>query len=286
MRASRLKLLFGLILLLTSCPLPAIGEEDGKKPPTVCELIDEAAGRHGIPAEFFTRLIWQESRFRPAAVSPKGAQGIAQFMPGTAKLRGLADAFDPLEAIPASAKYLAELTRRFGNHGLAAAAYNAGEQRLTDWLSQRSGLPLETRDYVLIITGRSAEDWTRFDPNTFPNGLLPGPPVIRNCLETLTLLAKPGVGAARLEKVPQADWAPWGAQVAGNFSMDRALRSYALLQERHRGVIGDKRPMVVRTINRSRGQAPFFQVRVPAESREEAAEFCRQLRTPCVVFKN
>ena len=67
MRASRLKLLFGLILLLASSPLPAIGEEDGKKPPTVCELIDEAAGRHGIPAEFFTRLVWQESRFRPAA---------------------------------------------------------------------------------------------------------------------------------------------------------------------------------------------------------------------------
>jgi hypothetical protein len=44
--------------------------------------------------------------------------------------------------------------------------------------------------------------------------------------------------------------------------------------------------MIVRTINRSRGQAPFFQVRVPAESREEAAKFCQQLRTPCIVFKN
>jgi hypothetical protein len=286
MRTSRLKPLFGLIFLLICSPLPGIAEEEEKEPPTVCELIDEAARLHGIPAEFFTRLVWQESRFRPGAISPKGAQGIAQFMPGTAKLRGLVDPFDPHEAIPASARYLAELTRHFGNHGLAAAAYNAGEQRLTDWLSQRSGLPLETRDYVLIITGRSAEDWTRFDPNRFPNGLLPGPPILRSCLETSALLARPGTGAERLEKVPQADWAPWGAQVAGNFSMDRALRNYALLQERHREVLGDKRPMIVRTINRSRGQAPFFQVRVPAESREQASKLCQQLRTPCIVFKN
>jgi hypothetical protein len=286
MRASRMKLLCSLILLLTPSALPAFAEDEEKKSPTVCELIDESARLHRISAEFFTRLVWQESRFRPGAVSPKGAQGIAQFMPGTAKLRGLLDPFDPIEAIPASAAYLGELTRRFGNHGLAAAAYNAGEQRLTDWLAERSGLPLETRDYVLIITGRSAEDWTRFDPNAFPNGVLPGPPVIRNCLETSTLLARSGVGMARLEKVPQADWAPWGAQVAGNFSVDRALRSYRLLQERNRAVIGAKRPMVVRTVNRSRGQAPFFQIRVPAQSREEAAKLCREMRAPCVVFKN
>lgn len=302
MRARTLKLLrSGLFLLVVagassgfaqngaepaSASAAAEADEGEKKPPTVCELIEGASRLHGVPVDFFTRLVWQESRFRPNAVSPKGAQGIAQFMPGTAKLRGLADPFDPHEAIPASAKYLAELTRRFGNQGLAAAAYNAGEQRLMDWLSDRSTLPLETRDYVLTITGRAADEWTRFDPNVFPNGVLPGPPVRRNCLETAALLARPGAGMASLEKVPRADWAPWGAQVAGNFSVDRALRSYALLQERHRAVIGGKRPMVVRTINRSRGQAPFFQVRVPAQSREEAAKLCQELRTSCVVFKN
>jgi hypothetical protein len=286
MRGSRLRLLYGLIFLLTSSALPGFAEDDEKKSPTVCELIDEASHLHGVPAEFFTRLLWQESRFRPSAVSPKGAQGIAQFMPGTAKLRGLVDPFDPIEAIPASAKYLAELTRRFGNHGLAAAAYNAGERRLTDWLAAQSYLPLETRNYVLIITGRTAEEWTHFDPNRFPNGVLPGPPVIRDCLATSALLARPGAGTQRLEKFPQADWAPWGAQVAGNFSMERALRNYAMLQERYRAVIGDKRALVVRTINRSRGQAPFFQIRIPAETREEAAKLCRDLRTSCVVFKN
>src|SRR5205814_6611619 len=69
--------------------------------------------------------------FRSAgAVSPKGAEGIAQFMPGTAAERGLANPFDPEQAIPHAARFLAELKRRFGNLGMAAAAYNAGPARV------------------------------------------------------------------------------------------------------------------------------------------------------------
>jgi hypothetical protein len=64
------------------------------------------------------------------------------------------------------------------------------------------------------------------------------------------------------------------------------LRSYALLQKQNRTVIGDRKPMVVRTLNRSRGRAPFFQIRVPAQSREEAAKLCQQLDVSCIVFKN
>ena len=105
------------------------------------------------------RLIWKESLFDPGAVSPKGAQGIAQFMPGTAKLRGLDDPFDPPKALAASAAYLAELRQGFGNLGLAAAAYNAGEERVRKWLARQVGLPYETQDYVLSITGHSHEEW-------------------------------------------------------------------------------------------------------------------------------
>ena len=70
----------------------------------------------------FVRLIWRESRFNPSAVSPKGAQGIAQFMPGTAGERGLLDPLNPVQALPKSAEFLAELRSQFGNLGLAAAA--------------------------------------------------------------------------------------------------------------------------------------------------------------------
>ena len=85
--------------------------------------------------------------------------GIAQFMPDTAERVGLDDAFDGREALPASGKLLRTLIDRFGNLGLAAAAYNAGPKRVSDWLAQRSGLPKETRDYVSVITGKPVEEW-------------------------------------------------------------------------------------------------------------------------------
>jgi soluble lytic murein transglycosylase-like protein len=273
----------------TASPLAATAEpSDEPVAKTVCELIEAAAEAHRIPVDFFTRLIWQESSFRTGALSPKGAQGIAQFMPGTAALRGLADPFDAHQAIPASADYLGDLSARFGNLGLAAAAYNAGEQRVEDWLAG-GGLPLETRDYVLRITGRPAEEWTVFDPNTYPRGILPGPKVERGCLELAAILAKPGAGSQMVEGVKQAPWAPWGAQVAGNFSLDRALASYAALQERHPEILGGKAAMVVRAVNRSRGRAALFQIRAPAASRDEATDLCRKLKAAggaCVVFRN
>ena len=104
--------------------------------------------RTGCLSIFFVRVIWQESRFNALAVSPKGAQGIAQFMPRTADWRGLSNPFDVIAALKASASYLRDLRNRFGNLGLAAAAYNAGPQRVQDWLSARGGLPKETRRYV------------------------------------------------------------------------------------------------------------------------------------------
>jgi soluble lytic murein transglycosylase-like protein len=81
---------------------------------SICLLVDSAAQAHGLPIEFFTRLIWQESRFNKNAVgsitrSGQRAQGIAQFMPGTASERGLFDLYDPVAALPKSAEFLGEL---------------------------------------------------------------------------------------------------------------------------------------------------------------------------------
>jgi hypothetical protein len=125
-----------------------------------CHALREAAEASGIPVPFFARLIWQESRFKSNEVSQVGAQGVAQFMPETAAEVGLDDPFDPMKALPASAKFLRKLRDGFGNLGLAAAAYNAGPGRIQKWLARESELPRETRDYVRIITGTKAEDWT------------------------------------------------------------------------------------------------------------------------------
>ena len=140
-------------LALAESSAPALSHTE------LCSSLVEVAQANALPLGFFTNLIWQESRFDHEAISPVGAMGIAQFMPDTAEGVGLDDAFDGREALPASAKLLRTLIDRFGNLGLAAAAYNAGPKRVSDWLAQRSGLPKETRDYVSVITGKPVEEW-------------------------------------------------------------------------------------------------------------------------------
>jgi uncharacterized membrane protein YeaQ/YmgE (transglycosylase-associated protein family) len=126
----------------------------------ICGMLAEATRKNDLPAPFFIRLLYQESNFRPGAISSAGALGIAQFMPETATDRGIDNPFDPLQAIPASARLLRDLYQKFGNLGLAAAAYNAGPRRIADWLARKGELPQETLDYVKTITGRPAEMWT------------------------------------------------------------------------------------------------------------------------------
>jgi hypothetical protein len=132
--------------------MPSIGE--------FCAALAAAAQDNDLPVGFFARLIWQESNFRYAEVSHVGAQGVAQFMPATAAEVGLDDPFDPLKALPASARLLRKLRDQLGNIGLAAAAYNAGPGRIQAWLARRGPLPDETRNYVMRITGNAAEAWT------------------------------------------------------------------------------------------------------------------------------
>jgi len=166
---SEYRLLAGLIMVILS-PLPAAAQTIAPTVPAgdpltpICSMIEVAARLNALPVDFFTRLIWQESRFQPDVVGPltrggEHAEGIAQFMPGTAVERGLFEPFNPVEALPKSGEFLAELRDEFGNLGLAAAAYNAGPQRVRDYLAGLRDLPSETRHYVLAITGRPVEEW-------------------------------------------------------------------------------------------------------------------------------
>jgi hypothetical protein len=153
----------------------------------VCGTLVDAAERNNLPVPFFISLLFQESRFQPEIVSNAGAQGVAQFMPETAASMGLENPFDPLQAIPASARLLRNLVSQFGNLGLAAAAYNAGPKRIQDWLGKKGKLPEETKGYVKTITGRPAEKWTAAS-------LLPGQRLPRHapCQEAAGLYAWTG----------------------------------------------------------------------------------------------
>src|SRR5258708_36882896 len=108
-------------------PAEAARESDTRE--AMCLMIESAGRAASLPLEFFARVIWQESRFQADAVGPvtrngQRAQGIAQFMPGTANERPLLDPFEPVQALPKSAEFLGEVRGQFGKLGLAAAASN------------------------------------------------------------------------------------------------------------------------------------------------------------------
>ena len=131
----------------------------------LCSTLAEAAQAEKLPVAFFHNLIWQESRFNHKTVSPVGAQGVAQFMPRIAGAFGVENPFDAQQALPAAARMLRGLRQQFGNWGLAAAAYNAGSGRVSEWLAKRKKrLPQETRTYVLNITGRPLGEWRGAKP--------------------------------------------------------------------------------------------------------------------------
>jgi soluble lytic murein transglycosylase-like protein len=126
---------YGYTLNPRSTPEPARGAGrpgDGRSAvpafvPAVYEApIARAASRWNVSASLLAAQLYAESGFNPFAVSPAGAQGIAQFMPGTARGIGLADPFDPHAAIDAQAHLMRDLLRQFGAVPLALAAYNAG----------------------------------------------------------------------------------------------------------------------------------------------------------------
>ncbi|HVC56572.1 MAG TPA: lytic transglycosylase domain-containing protein, partial [Stellaceae bacterium] len=238
----------------------------------ICGLIETAARANHLPVGFMTRIIWRESSFRPGAVSPVGAQGIAQFMPGTAQQRGLADPFDPQQAIPEAAHLLADLRLRFGNLGVAAAAYNAGPARVAVWLRGQEGLPAETRAYVRFVTKRDVQDWTGLGPG--PAAATPA--AAQSCLAVADALRREESDAGDVAFGPLA---PWGVQLAGNFSKAVALASFERARRRYGAIIGDQLPMILGRRLRSRGTRRFYEVRLPAASRAIADAVCRRIRS-------
>jgi cell wall-associated NlpC family hydrolase len=110
------------------------------------DLFATASQRYGVPAALLSAVAKQESGYDPNAVSPAGARGLMQLMPGTAKHLGVSDPFDPAQAVDGAARMLRDLTRRFGSTELALAAYNAGPGAVLKY----DGIPPypETQRYV------------------------------------------------------------------------------------------------------------------------------------------
>jgi|KBSMisStandDraft_5_1062788.scaffolds.fasta_scaffold166796_2 hypothetical protein len=120
------------------------------KPQDLNQVINTISDRHHIDPDFISSVIHAESGFNPRAVSPKGAQGLMQLMPGTASKLGVSNAFDPRANVEGGTRYLTELLQRYNFDVIKAlAAYNAGPLRV----QQYGGVPpyQETRAYVARI---------------------------------------------------------------------------------------------------------------------------------------
>ena len=248
----------------------------------ICGLIERNALDHGLPPSFLARLIWKESRFDTKAVSPAGALGIAQFIPATAKQEGLANPFDPAQAIAVSAKHLSDMRRRFGNLGLAAIGYNAGPGRAAAFVGGNAWLPAETADYVASILGRDAEAYQNPGNKHVPRPLKAGVGFLEACGSL------PVIRASVRSPMVSARSQPWHVQVSGHFARHVAVKMFKRTQRKHRDILGKFRPVVVKERGKA-GQRTQNTVRVGAASRAAAAEICRRLRTRgafCLVKKN
>jgi hypothetical protein len=278
-----------------SNPEPPIAEQKAATTSyqdSICLMIESAARDHGLPVDFFARVIWRESRFKADAVGPvtrsgERAQGIAQFMPGTAAERRLLDPLDPVQALPKSAEFLQQLRTQFGNLGLAAAAYNAGPRRVREWLDGIGPMPQETRNYVSAITGMSVEEWAAPQARNAKAEDRRG----SGCGELMALLKRaPNPFVEQLQvRVKLAALAPWGVQLSAGFSRDKALAAYARLMRRFNTILGDRDPSILSSLLRSRGTRAFYQVRVGADTRTLADTLCGRIQRAggaCLVLRN
>jgi hypothetical protein len=295
-----LGLTIGLLLAL---PAPAHASEklapsaEPGKPDTpndaqnsMCLVLESAARANGLPVEFFARVIWQESRFRADAVGPvtrsgQRAQGIAQFMPGTAAERNLLNSFDPIQALPKSAEFLRDLRAQFGNLGLAAAAYNAGPRRVREWMAGTGPMPSETRAYVQATTGASVEQWATAGDDA-DKKQKSGPA----CSELMALLKRaPNPFVEALEqRIVTVSAQPWSVILTAGMSRTRILGDYAELERRHTAILTGRDAYVTQTRLYKRGPVPFYQIRIGVPDRDAAYDVCNRIRRAggaCVVLR-
>jgi hypothetical protein len=171
---------------------------------------------------------------------------------------------------------------RFGNLGLAAAAYNAGPQRVQDWLAARGGLPKETRRYVEIVTGHSAEEWSGGTAQVNLALLEPVP-----CQDVARSTKSPAVHKPDIYAEETQPKPGWGVQLVGSPSQASALTSFQQLQRAYKRFLEARQPLVIQSRVGTSGF--WYRVRVATETRTEAENLCSGLRAAgasCLVQRN
>lgn len=187
-------------------------------------------------------------------------------------MRGLSNSFDVVAALGKSAEYLGELKSRYGNLGFAAAAYNAGENGLERFL-EVDWLPTETRNYVLAITAYSVEDWRDNPPKTLDLTLDKS----KNFLDGCVALASTRQ-LREIDVIDEAEWAPWGVQLAAHFQKSVAQRLFVNAVKRLPAPIRSEKALLLRERNASFGRRIRYAARIGRDSQVEANALCATIR--------
>jgi hypothetical protein len=267
-------------------PLPPLTSLPGQpKPKTIsvariCDLIETNARLNSLPPDWFARLIWKESRFDAGAVSPAGAQGHRPVHAGHGKNTRPDRCVRSRTRHPRQRQISRRTAQWFWQSRLAAAAYNSGETRTSNWLRTGGFLPLETEGYVLDIMGEAAE---KFADRSYQGTIKPLDPKrdFQAACRDLRVIMSRTIPMARIHTKP------WGVQVAGNFRQSAAVRQF----ERARARVPALRKYdpVVGRVRSPMGRRGVYAVRIGVESRSAADDICRSLRADggaCVVVRN
>lgn len=250
-----------------------------------CNAIEVFSKRHGLNTGFFARLIWQESRFDPNALSHANARGIAQFIPSTARLRGLKDPYNPADALEHSAQYLAEMVKRYGNEGMAAIGYNGGERRASGFLEGK-GLAPETVNYVPIITGLTAEQWRDTPPKDHDFRLDKTKSFYAACSE---MARKRKLTPIKRVKPAPPPIKPWGVQLGFGVSKKAARNKISQQTGSCRATVRREKLDLIYVKNRVSGKKGYFFGRIGRNTRQSAQKLCTTLkrqRCRCLVVQN
>jgi hypothetical protein len=171
---------------------------------------------------------------------------------------------------------------QFGNLGLAAAAYNAGPARVSAWLASHRALPAETRNYVALVTGWTADEWASSSPpekaeTTIPQGV--------PCTRLANLILAPKQERQRIVAyIPR-----WGIQLAAHLSESTAWAIYRDRLKRFGSLIGDREPIVLHKEIPGMGRAKRYIITIADDDRGLLDKICRKLiaaDATCDVMRN
>ena len=242
----------------------------------VCPIMQQQAEARGLPPMPFVRLIWKESRFNPNAVSPKGAQGIAQFSAGHG---GRARSLRSVRA-----RNWRSCIRR------ACLRIFAGSSAISV-LPPRPITPAPSGCGIGSRARAGCRARRRITSSSSPdapprNGSSPRPsfprrsrPPASRCRTSCRKLA-PLVVRAVYETEPltaSGAWRPWGVQVSKPFSKAKALAQFGRLKRQYTSLLGAREPFVLPERNLSRGRRSMYMVQIGSDSRDDAAKLCASL---------